>query len=62
MGNKEFKQVEGKVDIATAGRRIGKKVIEVENISKAYGDRTLIKDFTYILPPKIASVLLAVTG
>ncbi|MDB9542268.1 ABC-F family ATP-binding cassette domain-containing protein [Microcystis aeruginosa CS-1036] len=52
MGNKEFKQVEGKVDIATAGRRIGKKVIEVENISKAYGDHTLIKDFTYIFTPE----------
>jgi ATP-binding cassette subfamily F protein uup len=52
MGNKEFKQVEGKVDIATAGRRIGKKVIEVEKISKAYGDRTLIKDFTYIFTPE----------
>lgn len=52
MGNKEFKQVEGTVDIATAGRRIGKKVIEVENISKAYGYRTLIKDFTYIFTPE----------
>ena len=52
MGTKEFKQVEGKVDIATAGRRIGKKVIELENISKAYGDRTLIKDFTYIFTPE----------
>jgi len=52
MGTKEFKQVEGKVDIATAGRRIGKKVIEVEKISKAYGDHTLIKDFTYIFTPE----------
>jgi ABC transport system ATP-binding/permease protein len=52
MRTKEFKQVGGKVDIATAGRRIGKKVIEVENISKAYGNRTLIKDFTYIFTPE----------
>jgi ATP-binding cassette subfamily F protein uup len=52
MRGKEFKQVGGKVDIATAGRRIGKKVVEVENISKAYGDRTLIKDFTYIFTPE----------
>jgi ATP-binding cassette subfamily F protein uup len=52
MRGKEFKQVGGKVDIATAGRRIGKKVIEVENISKAYDDRTLIKDFTYIFTPE----------
>lgn len=52
MRVKEFKQVGGKVDIATAGRRIGKKVIEVENILKAYGNRTLIKDFTYIFTPE----------
>ncbi len=43
----EFKQAQGKVDISTPSRRIGKKVIEVNNISKAYNGRTLIKDFTY---------------
>ncbi|MEO1393291.1 MAG: ABC-F family ATP-binding cassette domain-containing protein [Cyanobacteria bacterium J06634_5] len=47
MKEKTFKEVQGKVEIDTAGRRIGKKVIEVEGITKAFGDRTLIKDFTY---------------
>ena len=47
MKKKEFKEAQGKVDIDTAGRRIGKKVIEVEHVTKAYGDRTLIEDFTY---------------
>lgn len=47
----EFKQAQGKVDISTPGRRIGKKVIELTNISKAYDGRTLIKDFTYELTP-----------
>ena len=47
MKDKTFKETQGKVEIDTAGRRIGKKVIEVEGVSKAYGDRTLIKDFTY---------------
>ncbi|HEY9727736.1 MAG TPA: ABC-F family ATP-binding cassette domain-containing protein [Chroococcales cyanobacterium] len=51
MQTKEFKQVQGKVDISTPGRRIGKKVIELENISKAYDGRTLIKDFTYEFSP-----------
>ncbi|MGV0028921.1 ABC-F family ATP-binding cassette domain-containing protein [Phormidesmis priestleyi] len=51
MQNREFKQSIGKVDIATAGRRIGKKVIELTNISKAYDDRVLIKDFTYEFSP-----------
>ena len=48
----EFKQAQGKVDISTLSRRIGKKVIELTNISKGYGDRTLIKDFTYEFSPE----------
>lgn len=52
MQAQEFKQTQGKVEISTAGRRIGKKVIELTNIGKAYGDRTLIKDFTYTFNPE----------
>jgi ATP-binding cassette subfamily F protein uup len=52
MRAQEFKTANGKVEIATAGRRIGKKVIELLHISKAYGDRTLIKDFTYNFTPE----------
>lgn len=48
----EFKQAHGKVDIATVSRRIGKKVIELENISKSYNERTLIKNFTYEFSPE----------
>jgi ABC transport system ATP-binding/permease protein len=51
LQNKEFKQVQGKVDITTAGRRIGKKVVELANVSKGYNGRTLIKDFTYDFTP-----------
>jgi ABC transport system ATP-binding/permease protein len=52
MQAQEFKQVQGKVDIATPGRRIGKKVIELEKVCKAYGDRTLIHNFTYYFNPE----------
>ncbi|WP_317109392.1 ABC-F family ATP-binding cassette domain-containing protein [Chroococcidiopsis sp. SAG 2025] len=52
MQAREFKQVQGKVEISTPGRRIGRKVIELENISKSYGDRLLIKDFTYTFNPE----------
>ena len=54
----EFKQVQGKVDISTPGRRIGKKVIELTNVSKGYSSadtkevRTLIQDFTYEFSPE----------
>lgn len=52
MRDKEFKQAQGKVDLSTAGRRIGKKVIELSNISKAFDGRTLIKNFTYEFSPE----------
>ena len=32
------------------GTRLGKKTIEVNHISKSYGDKVLIRDFSYILP------------
>ncbi len=48
----EFKEAQGKVSIDTVGRRIGKKVIELSNISKAYDGRTLIKDFSYEFTPR----------
>ena len=47
----EFKETQGKVSIDTVGRRIGKKVIELKGISKAYDGRTLIKDFSYEFTP-----------
>ncbi|MFN6566719.1 ATP-binding cassette domain-containing protein [Dendronalium sp. ChiSLP03b] len=52
MRETEFKQAQGKVDISTVSRRIGKKVIELNNISKAYSDRTLINNFTYEFSPE----------
>ncbi|WP_414576187.1 ABC-F family ATP-binding cassette domain-containing protein [Anabaena sp. CCY 9402-a] len=52
MRETEFKQIQGKVDISTVGRRIGKKVIELNNISKSYNGRTLIHDFTYEFSPE----------
>lgn len=52
MRETEFKQVQGKVDISTVGRRIGKKVIDLNHISKGYNGRILINDFTYEFSPE----------
>ena len=52
MKGREFKEDLGKVEISTASRRIGKKVIEIKGVSKSYGDRTLINDFTYTFEPQ----------
>lgn len=31
--------------------RLGSQVVEVENLSKSYGDRLLIKDLSFSVPP-----------
>jgi ABC transport system ATP-binding/permease protein len=52
MQEQGFKSANGKVDITTAGRRIGKKVIELTGVSKGYGERSLIQDFTHEFGPE----------
>lgn len=37
------------VELDSIGTRMGKKTIELHNISKSYGDKVLIKDFEYIV-------------
>ena len=38
-----------KLELTTASSRLGKKIIEMEGITKSYGDQTYIQDFSYIL-------------
>jgi ABC transport system ATP-binding/permease protein len=52
MQNRTFKEKQGKVDITTAGRRIGKKVIALEGICKGFNGRSLIQDFSYEFSPE----------
>lgn len=42
-------QARGEVDIAIGSKRLGSKVIEINDISKSYGENTLIDHFTYLL-------------
>lgn len=35
------------LSIGTASSRLGKKIIEIEGLGKSYGDKLLIKDFSY---------------
>ena len=37
------------VELESIGTRMGKKTVELHNISKSYGDKVLIKDFEYIV-------------
>ena len=45
-------ETDERVQINALSSRMGKKTIELNNICKAYDDKILIKDFTYILLPR----------
>ena len=39
---------QGTVEMSSLSSRLGRKTLELKHISKAYGGRTLIEDFSYI--------------
>lgn len=39
--------IDSEVEISALTSRLGKKTIELKNVSKAFGERTVINDFTY---------------
>jgi ATP-binding cassette subfamily F protein uup len=42
-------RAKAEVDIAIGSSRLGKRIIELENVSKAYGELKLVEDFSYLL-------------
>ncbi len=49
---KETNAPAAKLEMAIGSSRLGKKVIELENVSKSFVDRTLVRDFSYIVVPQ----------
>ena len=48
LGEKaRYKPQQGEVKLQVMGRRIGGKVLEIKNLRKAYGDITILDNFTY---------------
>ena len=39
---------DGKVELASAASRLGRTTVEIEHVSKSYGDKVLLQDFTYL--------------
>lgn len=49
LRDREVIETDGQVQINALSSRLGKKTIELNNICKAYDDKILIRDFSYIL-------------
>ncbi len=48
LKNQSGPMQDGAVELSSAVTRLGRTTVELHNISKAYGDKKLIEDFTYI--------------
>lgn len=49
LSDEEIDLNEDRLEISVAGTRLGKKVIELNNITKSFGDKKVIDDFSYIV-------------
>jgi len=50
--DEDIKEKEARLELfIPSGPRLGNTVIEIEGVSKAFGERTLVKDLTFSLPP-----------
>jgi ATP-binding cassette subfamily F protein uup len=47
LNHNAFREADS-IEIAVTGKRLGKKILEVDSISKSYGPRTIISDFSHI--------------
>jgi len=48
LKNRDKIVVDKEIVVDSVSSRLGKQIIEIENISKAYGDKALFTDFTYL--------------
>ncbi len=49
LNDREVDLANEKLDISVGGTRLGKKIIEIENIEKIFDGKTVIDDFSYIV-------------
>lgn len=49
LKNREFNSDKDELDISVASTRLGKKIIEVKDIEKSFGDKKIIDDFSFTL-------------
>ena len=63
MASQDSKERESKLELFIPnGPRLGDNVISLENVTKGYGDRTLIKDLTFSVPRGAVVGIIAPNG
>ncbi|MDG4656293.1 ABC-F family ATP-binding cassette domain-containing protein [Ectobacillus antri] len=51
LEKKDGPAVKGQVDISIGGSRLGKKVLELKDVTKSFGEKVVLNHFSYIVKP-----------
>ncbi|MFX3625306.1 MAG: ABC-F family ATP-binding cassette domain-containing protein [Ectobacillus sp.] len=51
LGKQEGPAAKQQVDISIGGSRLGKKVLELKEVTKSFGEKTVLQQFSYIVKP-----------
>lgn len=62
LRDREQLQTDESVEISSISSRLGRKTIELEHITKAFGEKMLIRDFSYIFLPGDYIGIVGVNG
>jgi ATP-binding cassette ChvD family protein len=63
LASEESKEKEQKLELyIPTGRRLGDKVVEFDHVSKSYGDRKLIDDLSFSVPPNAIIGIIGPNG
>jgi len=52
----------GKLELSVASSRLGRKIMEIEHVTKSFGERTVIRDFSYIAVPEDRVGIVGLNG
>lgn len=62
LRDRKVKSSGEQIEIQTGSTRLGKKVIELEQVSKSYAGKDLLKDFSYLVTPEQRVGIVGVNG
>jgi len=62
LRDQKIETAKEQVEIAIGSNRLGKKVIELKDISKSFADKSLIKDFSYLVVPNERLGIIGANG
>lgn len=60
--NRDRKEKSNEIEFSVSGRRLGKKVLEIQNVTKAYSNDVVVNNFSYVFKKKERIGIIGANG